>query len=100
MPTNKSAAQYAQEIIEKLAAEGVSAVGSGLFCHSTDPNDHWTLRLSESGGLELHKAGDQSVTPILLSAGYSHRRRCGVNAAQGVSPARFNHCRTLIMLYE
>lgn len=50
-----------QELIDKIKT---LKLGSGLFCHSTDPNDRWTLRLSESGGLELHKAGDQSVTPI------------------------------------
>ncbi|MEX6780365.1 hypothetical protein [Pseudomonas aeruginosa] len=50
-----------QELIDKLKS---LKAGSGLFCMPIDLNDRWTLRLSEAGRLELHKASDQSVTPI------------------------------------
>lgn len=51
-----------QELIEELKKPAYAT--SGLFCHSTDHNERWSLRLSPAGTLVLHKAGDDSLTPI------------------------------------
>lgn len=50
-----------QELIAELQKPHRS---EGLFCHSKDHNERWSLRLSAAGTLELHKAGDGSKTPI------------------------------------
>ncbi|WHS57623.1 MULTISPECIES: hypothetical protein [Pseudomonas] len=50
-----------QELIEALKS---GKHRDGLFCHGTDLNDRWTLRLSERESLVLHKLSDGSFTPI------------------------------------
>lgn len=50
-----------QELIDKIKS---LKTGSGLFCMPAEINDRWTLQLSASGALELHKLSDQSLTPI------------------------------------
>lgn len=50
-----------QELVETLKSK---KHGDQLFCHGTDLNDLWTLRLSNDGLLVLHKQSDGSLTPI------------------------------------